>query len=307
MPDETPKYTIADNLDGAKHADTLKTEKSRNLDLTAITGILTAITILAFAESAIFVYGVTLGLGLDLTIYMQPWDYVIITPSWLWTVLFILPWMIAFTFLDVLFKKYAKGVEQLTKPSLAKPHRIMGARNRLNLFLGLLEGWWGRLIWIAFAIFVSIVLHKTSRFLPIHPTPIQLIPWQFWAGFGPPALSVRFFVWLFRKFHLPVSLPYKNLLLALLASLSIAALTYGYFYFALEALTSTASTRISLKAENNDNFPLYMNRIIRGTILFKLTDRLLVLSQISDSKKLRRNRSIIVIPLTEVRLIEATQ
>jgi hypothetical protein len=273
----------------------------RTFHLGEITGVLATITMLAFTESALFVYGVATGIGLDLTIYMQPLDYVIITPSWLWQVVFLLPCVICIFYLDILLKiewRVLNEFAQRTKRFVKRLHPL-SLRNRFGYVMAFACG---PLVWIGVAIFVMIAISRTSGILSIRPTPITSIPLHFWAGFGPPALAVRLFVWLLRKYHFLGRPPYLRLLLAFIASLPIAALTYGHFDYAVEAITSKASTHISLKAEAGEHY----DRTVRGTILFRLTDRLLVLSPEEDSKTIRP-RSIIVVPLAEVRLIEATQ
>jgi hypothetical protein len=143
---------------------------------------------------------------------------------------------------------------------------------------------------------------KTSQFLIAQPPIRPLILWSLLPGFGPPILWFCFLAWLLEKSEIPVPVLYKKIIIPLFVGLWVAAESFGHFPFSMVALDSTALTQISLKAEAEDHY----DRTVRGTIFFRLTDRLLVLSPKGNCKTLQR-RTLTVIPLTEVRIIQATQ
>jgi hypothetical protein len=64
-----------------------------------------------------------------------------------------------------------------------------------------------------------------------------------------------------------------------------------------------AASSIWLKQESDENFQVPKNRNISGTVLFQLTDRLVVLSE-QPSSTSQEARNLIVIPFTEVRFLE---
>lgn len=272
-------------------------------NLTAITGILTSVTIFAFVESVLFAIGMTFGLRLDVMVYMQPWDYVVITPYWLGIVLLSFPILIAMAYYpDFLFNYGNKEFYFRRERSLIQLFKQFYRTKALwPKILLLLQRWRGPIIWIVMLVFMGLVIRKASHNLARAPLP-PVREWNFVAAFLPPLLSFRFFTWLLPQLPLRLPLLYKTLILPLIASLWLTAFLDGQFWFSMLALDSTALTRISLKAETGDHY----NRIVRGTILLRLTDRLLVLSPNGDSKTLQP-RSLTGIPLTEVRLIEATQ
>jgi len=78
-------------------------EQSKRFDLSVATGIITLVTILAFAESAVYTIGLSSGLGVDLTPYMQPLDYVKITPAWAVPMCLVLSVFVVFTHLDLFY------------------------------------------------------------------------------------------------------------------------------------------------------------------------------------------------------------
>jgi hypothetical protein len=80
-----------------------KTDNPITFDFTAITGILTAVTMFAFVLSVHFVEGVGMGIGLDLALYMQPLDYVVITPYWIALVVYALFLVIAMIYYRCVF------------------------------------------------------------------------------------------------------------------------------------------------------------------------------------------------------------
>jgi hypothetical protein len=270
--------------------------KPSTFDLTAITGIITAVTVLAFAQSALFVVGVSIGLGLELTVYMQPWDYVVITPAWIWAVFLILPVPIAYSYLPDLFIMYDAAAAALFK----------AGKQLRNGFWGKFRLWYGYAIWVLLLLIIFATVGRILSAVAAQQAPSPpLRIWHFLAAFGPPLLSFRFFMWLFPKLYRPALMIYKNLVFSIVATLLIAAPFFGFFYFADLAVNYDVLTRITLRAEVGERGAIPYNRMVIGTILFRLTDSLLVLSPKGNAKILQP-RSLIVIPLSEVRLVEAT-
>jgi hypothetical protein len=296
-------------------------EQSKRFDLSVATGIITLVTILAFAESAVYTIGLSSGLGVDLTPYMQPLDYVKITPAWAVPMCLVLSVFVVFTHLDLLYSAETHFLDVTLKPVLDRVirknlfHESHGWRERIRRFLSLLSRSLGYVAWIASFLLLMLAIKKANRFAGhvVHQLPESkqiahgqtIVLLALLAACGPAALFARGLTWYARNFRFPVLLGFRRgVSLVALAIFTIAAYNYGYYYRPV-AIRLEAITRIVLKTEKADehNPPLPTATIVEGKLLCQLADRLLLLSDQLITPTQKRPR-LIVIPLSEVRSIQ---